>query len=99
MTIIAVCSPRSGSSTLTRPVRLTRSGGEHPANCRRRELRLWEEAEGRTPLDQLGECSLGMGGNHDHLRQRSPWGLPEPGRQGQAAVSAEVDVDEGYIRS
>src|SRR4051794_20085011 len=99
MTITAVCSPRSGSSTLTRPARLTRSGGEHSANCRPRELRLWEESEGRTPLDQLGECSLVMGGNQDHVRDRRPRGRPELGRQGQPAVSAEVDVDESYIRS
>src|SRR3954465_3618536 len=99
MTITAVCSPRSGSSTPTRPACLTRSGGEHPANCRRGELRLREESEGRTLLDQLGECPPVMGGNQDHVRDRRPWHLPEPGRQGQAAVSAEVDVDEGYIRS
>src|SRR5919204_1623721 len=99
MTITAVCSPRSGSSTLTRPACLTRSGGEHPANCRPGELRLWEESEGRTPLDQLGECPLVMGGNQDHVRDRRPSGLPEPGRQGEPAVPAEVDVDEGYVRS
>src|SRR4051795_5992937 len=99
MTITAVCSPRSGSSTLTRPACLARSGGEHTADCRPRELRLWEESEGRTPLDQLGECPLVMCGNHDHVRDRRPWGLAEPGRQGQAAFSAEVDVDERHIRS
>src|SRR3954447_21673251 len=99
MTITGVCSPRSGSSTLTRPASLTFSGGEHPANCRPGELHLREEPEGRTALDQYGECALVMGGDQDHVRDRRPCGLPEPGRQGQPAVSAEVDVDEGYIRS
>jgi len=40
-----------------------------------------------------------MGGDQDHVRDRRPWGLLEPGGQGQAAVSAEVDVDESHIRS
>src|SRR3954471_7256555 len=99
MTITAVCSPRSGSSTLDRPARLAGSGREEPANSRAGELRFREESESRTPLDQLGECLLVMGGDQDQVRDRRPWALPEPGRQGQAAVSAEVDVDEGYIRS
>src|SRR4051812_8967448 len=99
MTITAVCSPRSGSSTLTRPACLTRSGGEHPANRRAGELRLGEESEGRAPLYQLGEGTLVMGGDQDHVPDRGPWGLREPGRQGEAAVSAEIDVDESYIRS
>ena len=97
-TITAACSQRSGSSRLIRRATPARSGGEHPANCRRRQLRLGKKSQGRTLLDQVGKPVLVVGRDQDHIRDRKPGSLRNPACQGQAALWAEVDVNEGYVR-
>lgn len=39
-----------------------------------------------------------MGRDQDHIRDRKPGSLRNPACQGKAALWAEVDVNEGYVR-
>ena len=50
----------------------TRSGGEHPSDRRRRQLRLRKKSDGRTRLDQVGVLGFVVGGDQDHVGDRSP---------------------------